>query len=58
MKDINTVLAQKLEELKRCRMDLFCLRTTIRLLTEPLTANEVRKQEDERAIDFEQENVL
>ena len=35
MKDINAVLAQKLEELNRCRIDLHCLKVTIRLLTEP-----------------------
>lgn len=50
VKDINAVLAQKLEELKRCRIDLYCLKGTIRLLEEPT--------DHEQAVDSEQENVL
>lgn len=34
MKDIAAVIAQKLDELRRVRIDVFCLRTALRLLEE------------------------
>jgi hypothetical protein len=55
MKDINVVLAQKREELLRCRIDLHCLKVVIRLLREPRDWAERTEKPSSSA---EEENVL
>jgi len=50
MKDILQVLVQKQEQLRQCRIEVFCLKTAIRLLKEE--GDQVPQSKTEEVIDL------